>query len=211
MEFEQVKAYLEANRDSAEVQTLLTGIVKITLDDVKRLAAQDEGVSKWIQSEKDSHFSKGLATWKEKTMPELIDQEIKKRYPEKTPEQLELDTLRREIEQMRRDKERESLRLVAKDYALEKKLPANLVDFFVGENEEGTKSNLESFEKAWSEAVKGAVGETFKQHSREPHKSSSTKQSNNPFSKETFNLTEQGRLLKENPELAKQLMAQASN
>lgn len=33
----------------------------------------------------------------------------------------------------------------------------------------------------------------------------------NPWSKEHFNLTEQGRILRENPELAKQLMASAKN
>ena len=31
----------------------------------------------------------------------------------------------------------------------------------------------------------------------------------NPWSKEHFNLTEQGRILRENPDLAKQLQAQA--
>lgn len=31
----------------------------------------------------------------------------------------------------------------------------------------------------------------------------------NPWKKETFNLTEQGRIIRENPDLAKQLMAQA--
>src|SRR5699024_4230224 len=46
---------------------------------------------------------------------------------------------------------------------------------------------------------------------RKPHVSdpNNTTPSKNPFSKEHFNLTEQGRLIKEDPELAKQLKAQA--
>lgn len=46
---------------------------------------------------------------------------------------------------------------------------------------------------------------------REPHSTdpNNTAPSKNPFSKEHFNLTEQGRLLREEPELAKQLQGQA--
>lgn len=46
---------------------------------------------------------------------------------------------------------------------------------------------------------------------RQPNGSGKSSSGINPFSKEHFNLTEQGRLFKENPDLAKQLMEQANN
>jgi hypothetical protein len=189
--------------NSAEKQTF-------SLDDIKRLSMEDESVKNWLQSEKDRNFTKGLETWKEKTLPQLLEEEIKKRYPEETEEQRELRELKSQIEQIKKEKERESLRAKAKDFAIENKLPSSLVDFFIGSDDETTTNNLQTLEKVWNEALKTAVGETFKANGREPHKG--TQPMNNivnPWKKETFNLTKQAQILKENPELAKTLQSQA--
>ena len=113
------------------------------------------------------------------------------------------------LQQIRREKEREALRAKAKDFAIEKKLPAHLVDFFISDSEEKTLENLGLLEQVWTQSIQAAVGETFKQHGREPHKPANQQQMDNPWRKETFNLTKQAQILKENPELAQQLMTQA--
>lgn len=210
MNIEEIKQYLDANQDNEEVEAFVNGLRTVTLDDIKKLATENEDLSKWIASEKDRHFNKGLETWKEKTLPGLIDEEVKKRNPEKTSEQIELENLRLEIGKMQKEKQRESMRAMAKDHAIEQKLPHALVDFFVSDDEESTKSNLETLGKVWNESLKGAVGETFKQNGREPHRSTQPKQTNNPFAKESFNLTEQSKLMKENPVLAQQYQQQAN-
>lgn len=209
MDLQAIREFLEQNKENPEVKAFLQELRTPTLDDIKRLAEENEEVKTWLQSEKDRHFSKGLETWKQKTLPSIIEEEIKKRYPEETPEQRELRELRQKIAQMEREKQREALRAKTKDLAIEKKLPPNLVDFFIGENEEQTLENLKLLEKVWTESLQNVVGETFKQHGREPHKPQQTKHIENPWRKETFNLTKQAQILKENPELAKQLMAQA--
>ncbi|SFJ83132.1 DUF4355 domain-containing protein [Thermoflavimicrobium dichotomicum] len=209
IDLQQIREFLTQNADNEEVRAFLNELRTPSLDDIKRLAEENEEVKTWLQSEKDRHFSKGLETWKQKTLPSIIEEEIKKRYPEETPEQRELKKLRAEIEQMRREKEREALRAKAKDLAIEKKLPSNLVDFFVADTEEKTLENLNILEQVWTQSLQNVVGETFKQHGREPHKPQQTQSIENPWRKETFNLTKQAQILKENPELAKQLMNQA--
>jgi len=209
MDLQAVKEFLEQNRDNEEVKAFLAELRTPSLDDIKRLAEEHDDVKTWLQSEKDRHFSKGLETWKQKTLPQLLEEEIKKRYPEETPEQRELRELKQQIEQIRREKEREALRAKAKDFAIEKKLPAHLVDFFISDDEEKTMENLGVLEQVWNQSIQAAVGNTFKNHGREPHKSAGQQQMENPWRKETFNLTKQAQILRENPELAKQLMAQA--
>lgn len=165
----------EQNKPNVEgVETTSAEGNSVTLDDIKRLALEDESVKNWLQSEKDRTFSKGLETWKEKTLPQLLEEEIKKRYPEETEEQRELRELKTQIEQIKKEKERETLRAKAKDFAVENKLPSALVDFFIAGDAETTTTNLATLEKVWNEAIKAAVGETFKANGREPYKSQGT-------------------------------------
>ncbi|EJO5347147.1 phage scaffolding protein [Clostridium botulinum] len=65
------------------------------------------------------------------------------------------------------------------------------------------------------EAIKKTDGYLFNEEQKpkfsgvEPTDGSKTPQGYNPWKKESFNLTEQGKIFKENPEQAKQLMVQA--
>jgi hypothetical protein len=189
--------------NSAEKQTF-------SLDDIKRLSLEDEAVKNWLQSEKDRHFSKGLDTWKEKSLPELLESEIKKRYPDETEEQKQLRELKLQFDQLKQEKQKETIRNQAYKEATEKGLPLQLLDFFVAGDLEATQSNLTTLEKVWNEALKAAVGETFKANGREPYKGTqATNNIVNPWKRETFNLTKQAQILKENPGLAKSLQSQA--
>ena len=71
-------------------------------------------------------------------------------------------------------------------------------------------TNLATLESAWNNAKKSIVDQQFKDNGRKPVQTLATGYTGkNPWKKETFNLTEQARIIKENPELAKQLQAAA--
>ena len=83
-----------------------------------------------------------------------------------------------------------------------------LLAFVVKDDAEATKLAVESFIALVNTKVTDGVKQAL---SGTPPKASGTPAGGvkNPFNKDTFNLTEQAKLLKENPELYKQLKAQA--
>ena len=83
-----------------------------------------------------------------------------------------------------------------------------LLAFVVKDDAEATKLAVDSFVALVNSKVTDGVKQAL---SGTPPKASATTASGakNPFSKDTFNLTEQAKLVKENPELYKQLKAQA--
>jgi hypothetical protein len=211
MNLEEVKQFLEQNKENQDV----LGVVKqyapkqeIGLEDVQKLVNEKEDFKRWIESEKDKHFSKGLDTWKQKSLPSVLDEEIKKRFPEKDPKDLENESLRTELENFKKEILLKDLKAKALTIASEKKIPNKIIDFFIGQDEESTVSNLNVFEEVMESYIKSQVDERLGS-THQPPSGGSIPTGQNPFKKETLNLTEQARLFKENPELAKQLQAQA--
>lgn len=208
MTLEELKAFLEANKDNQEVMNYLRGLI-MTPEGVNAFLDTEAG-KKLLQPRLDQHFSKGLETWKEKTLPTLLDEEIKKKFPAETEEQKRLRKLEEELEKERQARIKSELINKATTLATQKGLPVDLVAYFVGQDEESTTNNLTALENIWQQHLQKAVEEKFKDNGRSPNAGGGGGGGQiNPWKKETFNLTEQGRLLRENPELARQLMAQA--
>ena len=139
-----------------------------SLDTFKKKIEEDKEFKSFIDSVKDKHASKSLETWKENNLDKLIDEKIKEMYPEEDPKDLELKKLKQEMENMKREAKREKLRNQALKIATEKGLPTDLVDYFIGENEETTLKNLETFEKTFTENLETKVKERLKDNSYTP-------------------------------------------
>lgn len=162
---EAVKKFFTDNKDNEDVKKYLGELSKPTVEGVKGFLDTEEG-KKLIQPRLDQHFTKGLETWKTNNLEKLIDEEVKKRNPAKTPEQIELEKLRKEIEDERKARNREALVNKALKVADEKKLPKGIIDFFIADNEENTLSNLTKLEEEYSKAVQAAVDAKFKEGGR---------------------------------------------
>lgn len=161
MDLEQVKLFLKENKDQKEVQEYLKGFNSTNIDDIKAYLESVEG-KQLIQPKLDSYFTKGLETWKQNNLKKLIDEEVKKLNPDETPEQKRI----RELEEYVQKKEREALLQTNKNKALnvlnEKKLPSQLVDFFITEDEESTLENLQQFEEVFTNQLQQAVESRLK-------------------------------------------------
>lgn len=209
MSLEQIKQLIEANKDNQEVQNYLAGLSKLTPEVVKGYLDTEEG-KKILQPRLDAYFTKGLETWKEKTLPSVVEEEIKKKFPGETEEQKRLRILEEELSKERQARLKSELQNKATTLATHKGLPVELVAYFVGQDEDTTVNNLTVLENIWQQAIEKAVEAKFKENGRLPNPGGGSGGAQiNPWKKETFNLTEQGRLLRENPELARQLQAQA--
>ncbi|MEO4300632.1 hypothetical protein AB2R07_11470 [Staphylococcus aureus] len=85
MNIEEVKSFFEEHKDDKEVKDYLKGLKTVSVDDVKGFLDTEEG-KRFIQPELDRYHSKGLESWKEKNLEDLIEQEVRKRNPEQSEE-----------------------------------------------------------------------------------------------------------------------------
>ncbi|BDR67210.1 hypothetical protein K144312032_14380 [Clostridium tetani] len=140
----------------------------LSLDNFKNLISTDKEFKSFIDSEKDKYNSKALDTWKANHLQKLIDEKVKELYPEEDPKDSELAKLKLEMENMKKETLRKELTNKALKIATEKGLPADLVDYFIGQDEESTTKNLETLEKVFTEKLETTVKERLKDNSYTP-------------------------------------------
>ncbi|MFC5541555.1 DUF4355 domain-containing protein [Ureibacillus suwonensis] len=167
--FEQVKAYLEANKQSDEVQAYFNTNV-LTADNVKKFLETNEG-RKVLQPKLDAHFSKSLETWKANNLEALIEEEIQKRNPTETPEQKRIRELEEKLQKQEREAKLAKLKEKALQHATEKGLPTKFatkyIDRFLGDDEIITASTLDELKQDLDSIIEESVNARFKDYGRQ--------------------------------------------
>lgn len=159
MTIEEIKSEIAKIKDTEEYAQLAKEFVNDT--SVKAYLATENG-KQILQPINDSYFSKGLETWKSNNLDKLVNEKIKLLNPEQDERDIAIKDLKAELEEMKATANREKMLNFATKIATEKGLPVNLVSYFIGADEEATKSNLTEFEKAFSSAVAGNVDSKLK-------------------------------------------------
>ena len=153
---------------TAEELTFLENTKPVAFETVKDFLEKDEAGKKYLQSVTDSAVTKGITTFKDKTLPTLLEEEIKKKFPGETEDQKKLRQLEEKLAKAEADRKRESLINKALSYANEKKLPTGFIDRFIDEDEDKTLANVQKFENLFNEAIKTGVEAKFKENGRQP-------------------------------------------
>ncbi|HCV0049610.1 TPA: DUF4355 domain-containing protein [Staphylococcus aureus] len=166
MNIEEVKSFFEEHKDDKEVKDYLKGLKTVSVDDVKGFLDTEEG-KRFIQPELDRYHSKGLESWKEKNLEDLIEQEVRKRNPEQSEEQKRISALEKELEKRDAEAKREKLRSNALGKAQELNLPTSLVDRFLGDSDEDTEQNLKALKETFDKYVQKGVESKFKSSGRD--------------------------------------------
>lgn len=166
MNIEEVKSLFEEHKDDKEVKDYLKGLKTVSVDDVKGFLDTEEG-KRFIQPELDRYHSKGLESWKEKNLEDLIEQEVRKRNPEQSEEQKRISALEQELEKRDAEAKREKLRSNALGKAQELNLPTSLVDRFLGDSDEDTEQNLKALKETFDKYVQKGVESKFKSSGRD--------------------------------------------
>jgi hypothetical protein len=162
MDLQAVKQFLEEQKDNEEVKSYLQGLSQVTPDGVSAFLDSEEG-KKLLQPKLDSYFTKGLETWKSNNLKKLVDEEVKKQNPPANPLEQELHDLKRQL--LLKD-----LKAQAMNVATEQKLPVKLVDYFVGEDEESTLTNLKTLQEVFDHHLNERVQEQLKSGGIDPKK-----------------------------------------
>ena len=214
MEFSEVKAWIESNKGTnEELKVYLQGLNSFTVEGVQKFITENKDAKSWLDSTKDQHANKHSETWKTNNFQKELDEKIKDLYPDTDPKDAALAKLQQEFNDMKKNSERKELMLKMSKIATEKKLPIEIIEM-LGENEEEAIINLTKFETVFMNSAKVLAEEIIKERLGEgsyvpPKGGGGDFKGKNPWSTTTKNLTEQGKILKENPELAKSLMATA--
>lgn len=179
-------------------------------DNVTFTPEQQAAVDRVISERLNRAQSKWEKDFKEKL--EQAKTEAEKLAKMNADQKAEYERKKREEELAAREVEitRRELRAQALEQLAEKGLPKQLADILVYTDADSTNTSLEAVEKAFTAAVESGINERLKGNGA-PGGGNGSKVTGqvNPWKKETFNLTEQGRILRENPELAKQLKVAA--
>jgi peptidyl-tRNA hydrolase len=159
MTLEEIKQWIEQNKDSEEVKNYIGGLV--TTDRVETFLGTEEG-KKLIQPKLDTYHNKGLESWKKNNLDKLVDEEVKKRFPEKDPKDIEIENMKREMENIKKEAARKELMTKAIQFAGENKIPSKFIDRFLGEDEDSTFNALKEFQKEWTTTLQSNVEERLK-------------------------------------------------
>ena len=180
----------------------------LTMDNFKTKLNEPDFKS-FMDSEKDKHSKKAFETFKTNgNLDKLVNEEYEKRHPEDKKEnsaELEAREAKAEVIKLRQDLLKEKLTTKAFNLATEKGLEPNLNKYIsIGEDEETTKNNVIEFCNdiaIHDEAIKTKL---LKGNSYIPPAGGASG-GINPYAKETFSLTKQAELEKNDPEKAKTL------
>ena len=177
---DELKKYVDLKEDvtEADLQGYLEGLKKVTPEGVKdfleKAMASDPTTEerKAIQPILDKYHSKGLESWKEKNLPKIKDEIQKKLNPEETPEQKKLRELEDKLSQSEAERKRERLRNKAIAIVTEKGLTnaMDIVDHFLGQDEDATVANLGKLEKFVQNVKENTTQDIFKGGGRDPHR-----------------------------------------
>ena len=208
MNIEEIKSFIESNKDSEEVKGLLsTYQTPITLDTVKSYLEKEADGIAFLQSYTDKKVTQGITSYKQNNLQKLIEEEIAKRNPQKSAEQIKMEELQREIAAMKKESALKDLKLKFTDELVSKNMLGFSDYLLTGEDEETVKNNIAKFEELLNPLVNNLVDERLKASSKVPPKGD--KKPNGIMTRDEFrklNLYQQQKLKSENPSLYEEIM-----
>ncbi|MBE6071048.1 MAG: DUF4355 domain-containing protein [Clostridium butyricum] len=140
----------------------------VTLDAFKGKENEPEFKS-YLDSIKDTHFNKALETWKSNNLQTIINDEVLKATgKKKTPEQIKIEELEKQFNEQKAKAEKAETVAKYKDVLAEKKIPMEMIDYFLTDNEETTNTRIDNFTTYVEGMVSSGVKEKISDGSYTP-------------------------------------------
>ncbi|NFI30844.1 DUF4355 domain-containing protein [Clostridium botulinum] len=149
MSEENQNVELENEEKSTDLVEENNSVGEITLEQFKNALENNLEVKGYYDSIVDKSVSKrldkGIESWKEKNLENIIDEEISKRYPQKTEAEIKFEEQQKQLEQAMEEKRQLELQIKYQTIMAENNLPMEILDFVAGKDVETTISNIERF------------------------------------------------------------------
>jgi len=130
---------------------------EIKIDGVKKFLSENDEGKNFINNFAQKSANTAVENFKKDNLQKLIDEEYLKKHPEDESKNPEVEKLTKQLAQMQKESKIEKVKSSALKTLTEKKLPSELVDFVVNEDETKANSALASLEnifKTHDEALK---------------------------------------------------------
>lgn len=172
---------IEEGQKSTEDDT----VGEVTLEQFKNAIESNLEIKGYYDSVVDKtvnkRLDKSIESWKEKNLNQLIEEEINKRYPQKTEAEIKLEEINVALEKANKEKQQLELKMQYQELLIKSEIPVELVDFVAGKDTEETIKNIEKFKESMVKYVDRTVDNRFKQYSYVPGNNNSMRV-NNPTS-----------------------------
>ncbi len=149
MKIEQVLALIPDDKRE-EAKKALEEHGAVTADKVSEYLKTDDG-KKLVTPLIDSAVSKAVSShdkkFTEEKLPGLVDEEVKKRFPDKTPEQKELAELKAKLDKSEKDRIRTEQKARAIKQLQDLGLPLSLADRYHGQSDEETDESIKALKE----------------------------------------------------------------
>ncbi|EGT3637726.1 hypothetical protein HMPREF3081_06990 [Clostridium sp. HMSC19D02] len=179
----EVLELLKEIEDDAEIDSLLQSTdlfksasdKKLTIEEFRELINNDANFKAIIDNEKNKYHSEALENFKKKDMQTLISAEVLKRTgANETEEQKAIRELRESLNKLEKEKQHAEKISKYKDILVEKKIPTNLIEYLLSDDDDKTNANIEIFENSMKQYVQSRVDERIKDGSYVPPGKDST-------------------------------------
>ena len=152
---------IEENQDINEtLQSIEEFKAPFTLEDFKRQLATNAEIKAYYQSSLDSGIGKGVASFKEKSLPKIIEDELKKaNNKNKRPEQLQIEKLSEQLEEMKKANLKAEMTNKYTKVLNEKGLNVDLLPFILADDEETIENNINTLNDIINNNVSSKVKE----------------------------------------------------
>lgn len=145
---------------------------EVTLEQFKNAIESNLEIKGYYDSVVDKTVSKRLdksvESWKEKNLNNLIEEEINKRYPQKTEAEIKLEEINVALEKANKEKQQLELKMQYQELLIKSNIPVEMVNFLAGNDTEETIKNIETFKDLMVKYVDGEVDNRMKLHSYIP-------------------------------------------
>ena len=125
---------------------------EITLDQFKNALENNLDIKGYFDSITDKTVSKRLdkniESWKEKNLENIINEEINKKYPQKTEAEIKFEEQQELLAKSIAEKEQLQLQIRYQNIMAESNLPMEMLEFVAGKDIETTILNIEKFKNA---------------------------------------------------------------
>lgn len=140
----------------------------LTLDAFKG-KINDPEFKPYLDSIKDKHFDKALETWKSNNLQTIINDEVLKATgKKKSPEQLKIEELEKKMLESEAKVQRAEKVAKYKDVLAEKKIPMEMIEYFLTDNDETTNTRIDNFKTFVDDIVNTNVKEKIASGSYTP-------------------------------------------